>query len=205
MLEQEHTLTRRTRRHEETRREILIAAWAQAEEHGIAALSLRELARAVGMRAPSLYTYFDGKDAIYDAMFAEGYRALLDSYEEGGERDLEGPGRMEALGAAVERFVAFCQASPARYQLMFTRAIPGWEPSPESYAVSVEVYRRLTELLAAAGIEGDGALDLWTAVTSGLAAQQMANDPGGDRWRRLSRPAVQMMVEYLDRTRGTIP
>ena len=65
--------TARSRRHEATRREILDAAWAQAEELGIAAISLREVAAAVGMRAPSLYTYFASKDAIYDAMFAEGY------------------------------------------------------------------------------------------------------------------------------------
>ena len=58
------------RRHEVARREIIDAAWAQAEKVGIAAMSLRDLGRAVGMRAPSLYTYFASKDAIYDAMFA---------------------------------------------------------------------------------------------------------------------------------------
>ena len=71
MLEQP-TRNRRTERREATKAEILDAAWALARTHGLAALSLRDVARAVGMQAPSLYSYFDSKHAIYDAMFAEG-------------------------------------------------------------------------------------------------------------------------------------
>lgn len=172
-----------------------------AADDGIGGLALRELARVVGMRAPSLYTYFPSKDAIYDAMFAEGYEQLTASYLNM-EAELAGSDRAEMLATAVERFVAFCQESAARYQLMFTRAVPGWEPSAEAYAVSAASYRQMAERLARLGIAGETALDLWTAVTSGLASQQMANDPGGDRWRRLSGPAVQMMIDYLDQAEG---
>lgn len=194
----------RARRHEQTRREILEAAWALAEEHGIAGLSLREVARAVGMRAPSLYTYFPSKDAIYDAMFAEGYRALLELYRDL-EHTAEPSERRTILVGAVERFVTFCQESPARYQLMFTRAVPGWEPAPEAYAVSLDSYGQMTASLARLGISGDRALDLFTAVSAGLAGQQLANDPSGDRWRRLAGPAVEMLVDHLDRWEGERP
>ncbi len=54
---------RRTRRREATRQEIVDAAWTLAREQGLAGLSLRELARQVGMRAPSLYSYFPSKAA----------------------------------------------------------------------------------------------------------------------------------------------
>ncbi|HLY82361.1 MAG TPA: helix-turn-helix domain-containing protein, partial [Acidimicrobiales bacterium] len=63
---------RRAERHEATRAEILDAAWDLARTEGLAGLSLRDLARKVGMQAPSLYSYFDSKHAIYDAMFAQG-------------------------------------------------------------------------------------------------------------------------------------
>ena len=43
---------------------------------GLAGLSLRELAKRVGMQAPSLYAYFGSKAAIYDAMFVEGCEEL---------------------------------------------------------------------------------------------------------------------------------
>src|SRR5438045_5780141 len=67
---------RRAERREATKAEILDAAWELVRAEGLAALSLRELASKVGMRAPSLYSYFDSKHAIYDAMFAEGNRDL---------------------------------------------------------------------------------------------------------------------------------
>src|SRR5712671_561911 len=68
---------RRAERHEATRAEILEAAWEQVRAEGLAALSLRDLARRVGMQAPSLYSYFDSKHAIYDAMFAQGAAEFL--------------------------------------------------------------------------------------------------------------------------------
>src|SRR5947208_4483704 len=68
---------RRAERREATRAEILDAAWELVRAEGLATLSLRELAAKVGMRAPSLYSYFDSKHAIYDAMFAEGNLELL--------------------------------------------------------------------------------------------------------------------------------
>ena len=67
----ERRRTRRAERREATKAEILDAAWALVREHGLGALALRDLAARVGMRAPSLYQYFDSKThAIYGAMFA---------------------------------------------------------------------------------------------------------------------------------------
>ena len=68
---------RRAERRDATRAEILDAAWAQVRADGLAALSLRDLARSVGMQAPSLYGYFESKHAIYDAMYAQGAQAFF--------------------------------------------------------------------------------------------------------------------------------
>ena len=56
---------------------IVEAAWGLAGKDGIQMLSLHALAKEVGMRQPSLYAYFDSKNALYDAMFADGNRELL--------------------------------------------------------------------------------------------------------------------------------
>ena len=186
---------RRTRKRDETREEILAAAWELAERNGIAGLSLRDLAAAVGMRAPSLYTYFDSKGAIYDAMFAVGWQALDAAFA---AIDTDRPA-LEVLTDGIGGFVAFCSASLPRYQIMFTRVVADWEPSPEAYAHSVANYARLRDFLGKVGITDAAALDLWTALGAGLAAQQIANDPGGDRWRRLARPAAEMYLEQVRR------
>ena len=62
-----------------TRARILDAAWDLARRDGLAAITLREVARRVGMRAPSLYTYFPAKNAMYDAMYADGARQLAET------------------------------------------------------------------------------------------------------------------------------
>ncbi|MEX1280522.1 MAG: helix-turn-helix domain-containing protein [Acidimicrobiia bacterium] len=176
-----------------TRAEILEAAWRLAREHGIAGFSLRDLAREVGMQAPSLYAHFDGKDAIYDAMFEQGNRQLLDFMG-----DLEPTGDLRALLVEGARgFLAFCTEDDARFQLLFGRPIPGWEPSPEAYAPAVEALERNRAVFEAVGLGQPEHLDLWTAVTSGLAHQQLANDPGGDRWTRLVDDAVDMYLAHV--------
>src|ERR1700712_1526999 len=68
---------RRAERHHATRTRILDAAWVLARARGLAGWSLRDIADEVGMRTPSLYVYFDSKNALYDAMFADGYAALM--------------------------------------------------------------------------------------------------------------------------------
>jgi AcrR family transcriptional regulator len=189
-------------RRERTRREILEAAWALAGEAGLEALSLREIATRVGMQAPSLYSYYPSKASILDALFADGYRDL-DRVLAQAEQTL-GPdaSRHERVAVPIRAWVTFCQVSPARYRLMFTSAVPGWSPSPEAYAVSVASFERMTDALAGIGITDPAAIDLVTAVSAGLAAQQMANDPTGDRWLRLIDDAVAMLLHHLQPTRA---
>jgi AcrR family transcriptional regulator len=186
---------RRAERHEATRSEILEVAWALARSEGLAGISLRDLAGAVGMQPPSLYSYFDSKNAIYDAMFQQGYEEL----ESRDDLFTTTPGAT-AMKARVRGFLEFCTEDPARYLLMFQRTLPDFTPSAESFAVSVRSLDRLNASLAADGATSAAHRDLFTALLSGLSDQQIANDPTGDRWLRLVEPAVDMYLEYVNRT-----
>jgi AcrR family transcriptional regulator len=167
----------------------------------VAALSLREVARRVGMRAPSLYEYFASKDAIYDALFADGYEQFLASTAEWDEV-AAGVGMEEGFRHAAREFIRFCMADHARYQLLFLRTIPGFEPSAESYDVSVQALSRVQQRFHAWGLDDD-ALDLWTALSIGLVTQQISNDPGGDRWARRTDDAVAMFLAHVRPRRRT--
>ncbi len=184
---------RRRARHEATVQEILDEAWSIARDQGVSGLSLRALARAVDMEPQSLYTYFASKHALYDRMFADANRELLARL-----RQLEVPADPVGVLRAVARlFMDFCTEDQARYQLLFTRPIPGFEPSPGAYAVAVEVVEMGRILLAKAGLRRDADFDLWTSLTSGLASQQLANDPHGDRYSRLVDDAIAMFAAYV--------
>jgi AcrR family transcriptional regulator len=183
---------RRTERRQATRDEILDAAWGLVRRHGLSALSLRDLAHVVGMKAPSLYSYFDSKNAIFDAMFAQGGRAYLEQ-----EARVESTGDpLTDLKAGMRFFIEFCTSDPARYQLLFQRTIPGFEPSPSTFAIAIEGLDRLRVRLARIGLTDERSLDLLTAIGTGITDQQISNDPGGDRWIRLVDEAMEMYFAH---------
>jgi AcrR family transcriptional regulator len=183
------------KRRSATRDEILRAAWEVAREYGLAALTLREVADRVGMRPPSLYSHFDSKHAIYDAMFGQAWSEYLELVD-AAEATLPVEPRA-ALRVIAWRFFDYSVSDLARHQLMNLRTIPDFTPSEQSYAPAVRVLERLCATMARFGITADEDVDLFTALLGGLVGQQWANDPGGDRWARLVDRAVDMYSDAL--------
>jgi AcrR family transcriptional regulator len=183
-----------TDRRAAARRKILDAAWEVAREQGLAALTLREVATRVGIRPPSLYSHFESKHAIYDAMFGESWQEFLEV-----DRAVELPSSPRAaLRVMARTYFGFATADLARHQLMSLRTIPGFTPSPANYAPAVASMNEAVESLVAIGLDPSEAdIDLFTALVAGLVDQQWANDPGGDRWARLLDRAIDMYADHL--------
>jgi AcrR family transcriptional regulator len=184
---------RRTRRRDQTRREILDAAWEVAREHGLTALTLREVADRVGMRAPSLYSHFASKHAIYDAMFGEAWTAYEQAVA-GDHEALDDDPRTTAHVIA-RGFFDFATADPVRYQLMNQRVIPGFEPSPESYAPAVRMLELGHSVMAERGLADPDDFTILIGTIGGLIDQQLANDPGGTRFSHLLPRAVDVWAD----------
>ncbi len=189
---------RRQQRHGAKLAVILEAAWTLARRDGLAAISLRDLADAVGLRQPSLYVYFDSKLDLYDAMFADGWRQFLDCVRHEYPTDPN-----EALAQFVGECVQFSSDDVVRHQLLLQRTIPGFEPSPASFAVALEFYEFGSGLVRRAGVHDSADIDVFTAIVSGLAHQQVANDPGGTRWVRLADRTVEMFLADVERRAKT--
>jgi AcrR family transcriptional regulator len=185
---------RRGRRREAKRATILAEAWRLAHRDGLAAISLRDLADRVDLRQPSLYAYFDSKLGLYDLMFADGNRQLLELV--GSVSPSDDPRR--ALVEFVEALVRFSTEDVVRHQLLFQRTIPGFEPSPDSYALALDFYAIARQRLTAVGASDAGDVDVFSALVSGLAHQQVANDPGGDRWVCLAERVVHMFLADVE-------
>ena len=170
---------------------IVEAAWSLARERGIQLVSLRDLAKEVGMQQPSLYAYFDSKNALYDAMFADGNRQLLKTLD-----SIDLPvDPQAALRAYLGAFADFAVADPARNSLLFRRVIPGFEPSVESYAVAQEALGRVVSVMNVAGVTDRGDIDCLVAMTAGLIEAQLSNEPGGDRWLRHLNRMTDVLVD----------
>ena len=167
-------------------------------------LTLRDVADRVGMRQPSLYSHFDSKEAIYDAMFGQAWQAFLEYFK---AMELPAEPRARLIAIAFGYF-DFQVSDLARYQLMDVAVVPGFHPSPQAYAPAVEVYGLMLANLRTAGVSTDQDADIYTALIGGLVSQQLANDPGGQRWRRLIPRVINMFADGLglpraERTRET--
>lgn len=176
---------RRQRNREEMMAAILDAARAVMREGGVAALNLHEVARRVGLRTPSLYEYFPGKMALYDALFRLGIRR----YAAGRERlapIAPAPASLwERARAELEHYMTFAQENPELYQLVFERPVPGFVPSQAGLEEGARILAESDQILKlglaqgnlALGIPPEQARDLFIAMMHGLTALHMANEP----------------------------
>lgn len=100
-------------------------AWKQITETGAAAISLRAIARELGITAPAIYNYFPDRDALVTALIVDAYNSLADS-QEATEQKLASDnlsGRLAALGLAYRKWAVMY---PQRYLLIFGTPIPNY-------------------------------------------------------------------------------
>jgi AcrR family transcriptional regulator len=186
MAEPVAPLDRRQRRRQESIEEILDVALDLMAENGVAGLSLGEIARRMGIRPPSLYVYFESKDALYDALFARGAREVLDAVTASQETARDEAESLEsALLILCTAWLRWAMANQVYAQLLFWRPVPGFEPSEQAYAPAIELIERgiegFTDFQRRGWIRKDVPIDQvlrdWTIVTSGIVGQQLSNEP----------------------------
>ncbi|MGY1837573.1 TetR/AcrR family transcriptional regulator [Blastococcus sp. SYSU DS0510] len=176
---------RRGRRRQETIEQVLDVAVEVMAEQGAAGLTLGEVARRMGIRPPSLYGYFDGKHALYDALFERGWRALHQVLEQAGATG-DGADPLTAWREGTAVLVRWAVEHPAHSALMFWRPVPGFAPSARAYEPAVELDVASRAMLVrlrdaghlAADVDLDRAYRTWTALVGGVISQQLSNAPG---------------------------
>lgn len=163
----------------------------------MAALSLRELSSRLEIRPQSLAHYFPTKATLLDALFRDGFAELAALLPDNVDPRAD---PADALAGAVSTILVFCASSPARYHLMLQRTVPGFTPTPESHATALDALRRLLERLTAAGVTDPADVDVFRGLVNGLAAEQIANDPGGRRFIGRADHAVRLFLAGMSAT-----
>jgi len=99
------------------RQDILDAAAEILEETGREdAVTLRAVARKVGIAAPSIYAHFDDREAILDGLVEEGFRRFTAMLEAAGA-GLGDP--VDRLFAGCRAYLAYAAKQPSRYAVLF--------------------------------------------------------------------------------------
>jgi AcrR family transcriptional regulator len=142
------SLTRRERIRAETIDEIKQAALDQIADQGAAALSIRGVARAIGMSPAGLYRYYDGLDGLITEVITDAYNDLADAVAEATSAD--GSARERLIGGMLA-YRQWSVAHPNRFLLLFGTPIPGYA-APEG-GPTVEANRRIGEALFRVAVE----------------------------------------------------
>ena len=122
--------SRREQQREETTAEIKAVARTQMAATGAAALSLRAIAREMGMSTPALYRYFENRDALVTALIIDAYRSLGDAMvvADGAVEETDFYGRFQAI---AHTFREWAIQYPADFTLIYGTPIPGYHAPGE--------------------------------------------------------------------------
>ncbi len=154
-------------------------AWQQIAEHGSPALSLRAIARALGITAPAIYHYYPDRDALVTALIIEAYTSFGDAQLAARDalpaHDLVV--RLRAIGIAYRQWAI---AYPERYQLIFGTPIPGYvSPVEQVMPVAVRALSALVSVIDALRVDG-------RLHAPNLPDVHPAFQPMIDQWKRYS-------------------
>jgi len=153
--------TRRVRIRTETIAEIKKAAWAELQDFGVQDLSLRGVARRLGMAPSAIYRYFESRDELLTALIIEAYSAL--------GAELERHYRRASKRRAATVHDVFLQVARAyrkwalshalEYKLIFGTSIPGYTGTEQTTEASMRssgvLLRVMADLVRQRGLDAE--------------------------------------------------
>ena len=112
--------------------EIKQYAWEQIAASGVSALSLKAIAKQLGMSGPALYRYYASRDELITALIRDAYRSLADTVREAYRKGVDVAG----LARVIREWA---RSDPQRYLLIYGTPIPGYQAPDDTTAISVEI------------------------------------------------------------------
>ena len=112
-------------------RRIKAAAWRQIERQGTGAVSLRGIARAIGIAAPSIYNYYPTRDDLVTALAVDAFRSLAD-HQRRSIAEIPAVDAKERLAQLGLSYRDWAVHHPQRYQLIFGTPISDYIMPPET-------------------------------------------------------------------------
>lgn len=145
--------TRRERLREALTADIKDCAARQLAEGGPSAVTLRGIAREIGVSPAALYGYFDSLDALFTALIVDGYEDLADAVTTAAQT----PGTPGArLLASCHAFRRWALDHPERFRLLYFSPVPGYEAPAdgEAMAASLRVFVPMLGIIVASWQDG---------------------------------------------------
>lgn len=156
-----------TREHIEAR--IVELGRRQLVERGAAGLSVRAIARELGMVSSAVYRYVSSRDELLTLLLVDAYSDLADAVDRA--REAVGDSWSDDVTAIARAVRRWAVADPARWALLYGSPVPGYHAPPErTGAAGTRVVSALFDAVAAGIATGD------IRLTDDVAPQPMSGD-----------------------------
>ncbi len=206
---------------EDPKSNILSAASTLFLEGGVAALNVRAIAQRAGISTIGIYSHFQGKQGILDALYIEGFQrvskamdvASLNAPTAGpssrGSKTTKRAVRADAKAAiliACSNYLESAEQYQAHYQLIFGQPLRGYEPSADARKVGAAAYKVLKDLVgqllpsdANKAARDDAAIQVWSVVHGFVGLHQHAVTELVDmrQWRTRAMRVLEVIVEAI--------
>lgn len=181
---------------------ILNAASELLLQKGPGGLSVRSIAARVGVSTIGIYSHFQGKQGILEALYIQGFERLHDSMQSASA--IEGP--KGAVMQATKNYLVMAHAHEAEYRLIFGETNADYEPGNEAKEARLRAFARLLELAARllpvdASLETKqhAALRIWAAVHGFVSLQHhvIKDIIPSENWAKQTLSAVECLVDDI--------
>jgi len=192
---------------DDPKRNILNAASSMFLDGGASALNVRAIASRAGISTIGIYSHFQGKQGILDALYIEGFQRVakaMDVIAAGADPSLA-DSRLAVL-KACRNYLDSAEQFEAHYRLIFDNAERGYEPSREAKAVGAQAFKVLNDLVAhllpAAASKAkrhDAAMQVWSVVHGfvGLKHHAVAQLVDMRHWRARAMQVLEILVDAI--------
>jgi AcrR family transcriptional regulator len=182
--------------------DILEAASVLFLEGGTAALSVRAIAKAAGVSTIGIYSHFDGKQGILDALYIEGFAAVDRAMS---VLDL-GLSPIDAILRAASNYLELAESRRAHYNLIFGESGTSYMPGPEARLAGVAAFEKNVALSAnllpdgiSRHVQEIAAMQIWSILHGAVALQHHAVSEIVDMtdWREQALDTVLVVAESM--------
>lgn len=162
-----------------TREVVIAAARAQLERDGAEHLSLRAVARDLGVTAPALYLYVRDKRDLLAGVAEEHFERLVERFEA-----VDDPDPLERIRGLCHAYVDHARSSPALFALLF-RYPPTAVPDADAFPPSTRAFELAARTTAA-------------AIDAGLLAPADPSETSTTMWCAIHGVAEVVLMGFVD-------
>jgi AcrR family transcriptional regulator len=175
--------------------EILKAATALFLQQGAAGLSVRAIAAKAGVSTIGVYSHFEGKRGLLEALYVDGFSQLGEAVAAANA----GHDPEAAIMNIVDQYLVFSETNRAHYSLMFDSGSMAYQPSAAAESAARLAFGKLAETVSrlsrpALSRKESWALafDLWALVHGFVTLRGHSPFTASDSWRAAVRSAVRV-------------